>query len=464
MISISLEIFFSPLNVAIIGASRNRGKIGYIILENMILQKYKGNIYPINPYAEQILNTPVYAKLKDIPESVGLAIIALKAQHVPKIVQECGEKGVKGIIIVTGGFGETGTEIGTERENEITRISRKYGMQIIGPNCIGVFDPYTGINSFLVPRERTIGYPKKGNIALLSQSGAILVTLIEWCAYRGIGISKTCSYGNAIDVNESDLLGYLKQDTTTKVIGMYVEGVKEGRRFYKTLRDVTKVKPVIISKVGKTKAGAKASKSHTGALAGSVESFNAMFRQTGVITAKDLEELLDICQCFTTQPLPKGNNVGIITNSGGHGVLATDALENNDLSLAEFSSKTIEQLHSLPQHCTPLNPVDLAADADTERYEWVTKLIISDPQVDSVLVILIPSGPNIEFQTIKTLVAVMKSSNKPIIACLGSTFKQFEKYKRILEDGKIPVHTLPERAIRTLGALVEYKRWNQHFQ
>ncbi|WP_287589266.1 acetate--CoA ligase family protein [Candidatus Borrarchaeum sp.] len=450
--------------MAIIGASRNRGKIGYIILENMILQKYKGSIYPVNPFAEMILNNPVYSKIKDIPESVDLAIIALTAQQVPKIVQECGEKGIKGIIIVTGGFGETGNEIGTERENEITKIAHKYGMQIIGPNCIGIFDPYSGINSFLVPRERTIGYPTKGNIALLSQSGAILVTLLEWCAYRGIGISKTCSYGNAVDVNESDLLGYLKQDTTTKVIGMYVEGVKEGRRFYKTLREVTKAKPVIISKVGKTEAGAKASKSHTGSLAGSVESFKAMFKQTGVITAKDLEELLDICYCFATQPLPKGNNVGIITNSGGHGVLAADALENNDLRLAEFSSKTLEQLHSLPQHCTPSNPVDLAADADTERYEWVTKLILSDPQVDSVLVVTIPSGPNIEFQTIKTLVAVMKSSKKPIISCLGSTFKQFEKYKRFLEWNKIPVHTLPERAIRTLGALVEYKRWYQHVQ
>ncbi len=430
----------------------------------MILQKYKGNIYPINPYAEIILNNPVYSNIKDIPESVDLAIIALTAQHVSKVVEECGEKGVKGIIIVTGGFGETGTEMGIERENEINRISSKYGMQIIGPNCIGVFDPYTGLNTFLVPHERTIGYPKKGNIALLSQSGAILVTLVEWCAYRGIGISKTCSYGNAINVNESDLLGYLKQDKNTRVIGMYIEGVKEGRRFYKTLKDVTKVKPVIISKVGKTETGAKASKSHTGSLAGSLKSFKAMFKQTGVITANDLEELLDICYCFATQPLPKGNKVGIITNSGGHGVLAADALEVNDLSLAKFSKKTLEQLHGLPQHCTPLNPVDLAADADTERYEWITKLVLSAPEVDSVLVVVIPSGPNIEFQTIKTLVSVIKNSEKPVISCLGSTFKQFEKYKRLLEWNKIPVHTLPERAIKTIGALVEYQRWNQKVQ
>jgi acyl-CoA synthetase (NDP forming) len=427
----------------------------------MILQKYKGNVYPINLYAEKILNKAVYSNIKDIPESLDLAIIALTAQTVPKIVEECGKKGVKGIIIVTGGFGETGTEMGTERENEINEISRKYGMQIIGPNCIGVFDPYSGINTFLVPRERTIGYPKKGNIALLSQSGAILVTLVEWCAYRGIGISKTCSYGNAIDVNESDLLRYLKQDENTRVIGMYIEGVRDGRRFYETLRDVNKVKPVIISKVGKSEAGAKASKSHTGSLAGSLRSFKAMFKQTGVTTANDLEELLDVCYCFATQPLPKGNSVGIITNSGGHGVLAADALETNELSLAKFSNKTLEELHSLPQHCTPLNPVDLAADADTERYEWVTKLILSDPHVDSVLVVIIPSGPNIELQTIEALVTVVKNSKKPVISCLGSTFRQFEKYKRLLEWNNIPVHTLPERAIRTLGALVEYKRWRK---
>ncbi len=428
----------------------------------MILQKYQGKIYPINPYADKIINRIVYSNIKDIPGSVDLAIIALSAQSVPKVIQECGEKGVKGVIIVTGGFGETGSETGTELEYEINRIASRYGIRIIGPNCIGIFDPYNGINSFLVPRERTIGYPKKGNIALLSQSGAILVTLVEWCAYRGIGISKTCSYGNAINVNESDLLEYLKQDSHTKAIGMYIEGVREGRRFYKTLHSVTKLKPVVISKAGKTDDGAKATKSHTGALAGSNVSFNAMFKQTGVVTAKDLEELLDICNCFVTQPLPKGNNVGIVTNSGGHGVLAADALEYNNLRLAAFSNRTLDQLHKLPQYCTPSNPVDLAADADTERYEWVTKLILSDPQVDALLVIIIPSGPRIELQTIRKLVGVTKNTEKPIISCLGSTFKQFEKYKRILEGDKIPVHTLPERAVRTLGALVEYTRWLQH--
>ena len=429
----------------------------------MILQEFEGTLYPINPHAEKILNRQVYPNIRTVPEPVDLAIIALAAPIVPKIVQECGENGVKGIIIVTGGFGETGSETGTELEYEIRRIASQYGMRIIGPNCIGIFDPYTGVNSFLVPRERTIGYPKRGNVAILSQSGAILVTLIEWCAYRGIGISKTCSYGNAaINVNESHLLDYIKQDNRTKVIGMYVEGVRDGRQFFETLKNVTQVKPVVISKAGRTNAGAKATRSHTGSLAGSNESFNAMFRQTGVITAIDLEELLDICNCFVTQPLPRGNTVGIITNSGGHGVLAADALEQNNLRLAEFDSKTIDQLHTLPQHCTPSNPVDLAADADTERYEWVTKLILNDPQVDAALVIIIPSGPNIEFQTIKKLIGVIKNTDKPVISCLGSTFKQFERYKRILEGDGIPVHTLPERAVRTLGALVEYNQWIQY--
>jgi acetyltransferase len=184
-----------------------------------------------------------------------------------------------------------------------------------------------------------------------------------------------------------------------------------------------------------------------------------MFKQTGVITANDLEELLDICYCFSTQPLPKGKSVGIITNSGGHGVLAADALETNDLSLAKFSNEAFDKLRNLPRHCTPLNPVDLAADADTDRYEWVTKLVLNDPQVDSVLVVVIPSGPNIELQTVKTLTTVIKNSEKPVISCLGSTFKQFEKYKRLLEWNNIPVHTLPERAIRTLGALAEYNKW-----
>ncbi|MFX1520651.1 MAG: acetate--CoA ligase family protein [Promethearchaeota archaeon] len=459
---ILLDNFFSPKNVAIIGASRKKEKIGYIILENMILQKYEGTIYPINPHADRILNHQVYSNIKDVPEPIELAIISLRAPDVPKIVQKCGEKGVKGIIVVTGGFGETGSDTGLELENRINSIAHRYGMKVLGPNCIGIFDPYNHVNSFLVPRERTIGYPKKGNIAFLSQSGAILVTILEWCTYRGIGISKTCSYGNAINLNESDLLEYLKQDNHTKVIGMYIEGVRDGRRFYETLKDVNKEKPVVISKAGKTGAGAKATRSHTGSLAGANKSFTAMFKQTGVIRANDLEELIDLCNCFVSQPLPLGNKIGIVTNSGGHGVMAADALEQNKLSLAEFDSETLNQLYTLPPHCTPSNPVDLAADADTKRYEWVTRLVLNDTQVDAGLVIIIPSGPKIELKTVERLTKLITNSDKAVVTCLGSTFKQFEKYKRILEGNGIPVHTLPERAVRTLGALVEYGQWIRH--
>ncbi|MEM1713811.1 MAG: CoA-binding protein, partial [Desulfurococcaceae archaeon] len=387
--------FFQPESVAIIGATPKEGKVGRAILENFI-KKFKGRIYPVNPQYDEILGLKCYRNIKDLPESPDLAVIAIPAQHVPSALMELGEKGCKAAIIISGGFRETGTQEGAKLENELVEISKKYNIRVIGPNCIGVFDNWSGVDTFFTTKMRR---PPRGYVGFISQSGAFATALMDWMAYHEIGVSRAISYGNKIDVDDVDLLEFLGEDDKTRVILMYVEGLKEnrGKSFIETARKVTLKKPVIVYKAGKTSRGGRAASSHTAALAGDYSVYRAAFKQAGVIEAESFDEMMDVVRIFLDQPLMRGNRVYVVTDAGGVGVMLTDALTKNGFELPITPPDLKEQLKRiLPPHCIVENPIDLTGDTDDERYIRVLDLLAKRDDVDAIVVVALPQVPGLK--------------------------------------------------------------------
>ncbi len=447
-----LDYFFQPKSVAIIGASRNPKKIGHVMLRNLIEGKFRGKIYPINPKTDRMFDLPCYPSVLRVPGRIDLAAISVPAPIVPKILDECGRKHIPAVIIISGGFAEVGN---TELEQDCARIIRRYRMRALGPNCIGVFDPCSGVDTFFLPRYK-LERPKEGSVAFISQSGALGSVVLDWMAMKGYKISKFISYGNAIDVDEADLTEYLADDPKTRVICCYFEGLRQGRKFFNTLRRASRKKPVIILKGGTTQEGTHAVSSHTGSLAGSKQIHSAAFRQAGAIQAQSLEELFDFARVLTSQPIPRGDRVQIITDGGGFGVLTTDWVIENRLSLARMDRKILASLRkAFPPHVVLKNPLDLTGDADVERYRLAIDAAIQDSNVDMIALITLFQIPTLTADITDVVSAASERSSKPLVViAAGGRFT--EVLKKTLEDSGVPTFSYPERAAQALRALYEF--------
>lgn len=445
-----LEALFKPRSVAIIGASHKKGKIGHDVLSNLISYGYKGKIYPVHPKDKKINGFKVYPSVKDIKEDVDLAVFAIPASSVIESLKDCGEKSVKAAIIITAGFKESGPE-GKKLELQLSEIGKQFGIRILGPNCLGLICKESSLNASFAAVS-----PLPGDIAFFSQSGALCAAILDWAVKENIGFSKFISLGNKVDISETTLLKALGDDPDTNVILGYIEDVKDGQEFMRVAREVTVKKPVIICKAGGTKAGARAASSHTGSLAGSEDAFNAAFAQTGVIRAASIQDLFDYAVAFSYQKMPKGPSLAIITNAGGPGIIAVDAVERSQFAkAAQFSKETTDLLRrSLPHGAALNNPVDVIGDADEVRYKSAINAVLDDTNVDGLVVILTPQSNSRIKETAECLAAARH--DKPIFTSfIGG--KLVEKGLKVLQKNNIPNYHFPERAISSFNAMVKYK-------
>jgi len=449
----NLDAFFRPRTIAVIGASRNPWKLGYAILDNLQRSRFPGAIYPVNPVAREVLGLKAYASVLNAPRRIDLAVVVVSAPQVAPMLEECGQKGAKGALIITAGFRETGAD-GLRREQELMDIARRYRMRLVGPNSLGVLDTFHNLNASFGE-----GLPRAYEIAVLSHSGAMASALLDWAALADIGFSKFVSLGNSADVNETDLLEHWAEDREAKVIIGYLEGIHEGRRFLDAARKVTARKPLVIMKVGGTSAGARAMASHTGALATSEAVVDAAFRQTGIVRAHTMQELFDFIPCFSYCPLPAGTRVAVVTNAGGPGVMAADALERQGLSLAELSARMRRKLRErLPDAATLNNPIDLRGDAPADSYLAALEALLAEPDVDAILALFTPQAVSEPERTARVLISVSKGAKKPILAVYMGGLA-VSRATDMLEKARVPVYSYPERAVHALHALTTYARY-----
>ncbi len=452
----SLSYFFNPRSVAVIGASRDSHKLGHGVVRNLYNYHYRGKVYPVNPKAREILGYTCYPNIAAVPKPVDLAIVIVPANHVTSTVADCGKAGVSAAIVVSGGFSEIGP-VGAQREKELKETAAQYNVRLLGPNCIGTIDTHTPVNTTFV-----VGMPRSGDIAFVSQSGAVVAAVIDWALGSGVGFSRMVSMGNGADVNEIELLAEMAADPQSRVITGYLEGVADGRAFMEVASAAARDKPVVMLKVGRGEGGAQAVASHTGALAGSAEAYDAAFRKAGVLRANSLEELLDWARALAWQPLPQGNRVAVLTNAGGPGILAIDALEAAGLELAPLTETTRDYLVSrCPPHANVRNPVDILAGSGPGTYARALDALLADETVDAVVVIQAPQDwfyPTSLAEVIGEVAASWAGRRKPVLACimgLASTADALD----ILHRRRIPNYAFPERVASTLGAMLARRRW-----
>ncbi|MDX1664599.1 MAG: CoA-binding protein, partial [Candidatus Promineifilaceae bacterium] len=389
-----LDAIFHPSSVAVIGATERPGSVGRTIMWNLMSNSFGGVIYPVNPGRSSVLGIKAYPSISDVPEQVDLAIIVTPAPTVPGIVEECVEKGVRGAIIISAGFKERGPE-GVALEREILEKARKGHMRIIGPNCLGVMSPLTGLNATFAN-----AMARPGTVGFISQSGALCTAVLDWSFHENVGFSAFVSIGSMLDVDWGDLIYYLGNDSRTQSIVIYMETIGDARNFMSAAREVALTKPIIVIKPGRTEAAAKAAASHTGSLTGSDEVLEAAFRRSGVLRVSRIDDLFNIAEVLSKQPRPQGRRLTIITNAGGPGVLATDALISNGGELTELSSESMQALNDfLPEHWSHNNPVDILGDADSERYIKTVEILADDANADGLLIILTPQAMTDPTQT-----------------------------------------------------------------
>lgn len=442
--------FFDPRGVAIIGASANPTKLGFGIARNLVQSGYPGEVYFVNPGGGRLLERPVMTSISDLPDTVDLAVILIPAPAVPSALRELGERGVRAAIIASGGFRETG-EAGAALEDECLRVARDYGMRLIGPNCIGTIDTHRPLDTTFLPPPG----PTAGDIAFISHSGAICAAVIDWARGQGFGLSRLVSLGNQIDVRETDMLATVAADPHTRVITLYLEGVGDGRRFVRAARQVSRVKPIVALKVGRFAAGQQAVASHTGALAGQESAFNAAFRRAGVIRAETSEELFDWARALAWCPLPAGRKVAILTNAGGPGVTAADALEALGLRLADLSAKTQAALGALlPREASVRNPVDMLASATAQQYAESLRILLDDPGVDSVMVIIPPPPMESAGGVARATIPIIYASPKPVVVALMGE-RMIQEAVEYFRAARVPDYRFPERAAAALAVLAD---------
>ena len=448
------EGFFNPKSIAVVGASRRKGKVGYEILTSIIDGGYEGKIFPVNPRAETVKELKCYPDLESIGEVPDLVIIVVPAEVVPAVMQQCAEVKAEAVIIITAGFKEVGEE-GREREQQVIRAAKQAGVRVIGPNCLGVIVPANRLNASFggdIPAAGAIGY--------LSQSGALLAAILDMANANGIGFSKLVSIGNKADVNELDVIKALASDPDTKVIVGYLESITDGNVFVRQAERISHDKPILLMKAGGTSAGAKAASSHTGSLAGSETAYECVFERAGIIRCDSMESQFDFARAFANQPLPAGPGVAVVTNAGGAGIMAADAIEQSGLTFAKLTDETVNKLATrLPPAANLHNPVDVLGDALADRYEFALNVVLADPNVDMVLVLLTPQAMTEPAATAEVVVrAVRQKPGKPILACFLGAGK-VERAVEILRAGKIPHYDSPERAVATAKAMADYVRW-----
>ncbi len=449
-----LSKILQPKAIAVIGASRKEGSLGKMFLEAVVRMRFTGTIYPINPKADFIDGIKVYPSLDALPETPDMAIILLAYQYVLPALEELAQKGIKDIIVISAGFKEVGGE-GIEREEALNELVAKYNLNVLGPNCMGVFntDPKFSFNGTFSPT-----LPAPGHVAYVSQSGALGVAVLELNAHTDLGFSVFVSTGNKADLSDTDVLEFLKEDTNTRVVTMYMESVDKPESFRKVSRELTAAKPVLAVKAGRTASGHKAASSHTGALANPEHIMDGFLKQCGIIRKDSLEELFDAARALSLQPLPAGKRVAVITNAGGPGILSTDAIERAGLELARFSDETIERLTAaLPAEAAKGNPVDMIASANEETYSAVTEIILQDRGVDAILLIIVKPPVNCTPRDIaEKLEPVMRSAAKTVIPVLMADRDEhagMDVFQRL----SLPVYSYPESAVAALATMWQYK-------
>jgi acetate---CoA ligase (ADP-forming) len=445
-----LTKFFAPKSVAVVGASRQPEKVGYTVVHNLVHGGFAGKIYPVNPQAGDILGMTSYKSLLDIPGSVDLAVIVIPAKFVLQTIKECAAKKVPAVIIITAGFKEAGKD-GAQLEKQMLQLAQENGIRIVGPNCLGLINTHAHLNASF-----SAGMPNEGNLAVISQSGAFGTAILDWAYGAEVGFSKFVSFGNKSDVDEAAIIDSLEKDDLTDVILAYLESVKDGARFMKAAGRVSRVKPIVIMKVGTTAAGAKAASSHTGALAGSETALDSAFRKSGVFRTQTCEEFFDYAIAFGSRRTVQGRNVVIVTNAGGPGVISTDAIERSRLKMAELSPATVEGLKKvLPAAANCNNPVDVLGDAQPDRYEAALKLVGADPNVHAAIVLITPQSVTDVPATAKVIAQAAASMNKPVLACLMGG-KNMVEGTRLLMKSSVPTYPFPERAVAALNAMYTY--------
>lgn len=447
----SIDVLFNPDSIAVIGASTTRGKLGNDVMRNLIDSGYQGRIYPINPKAGEILGLKAFRSVKDIPADVDVAVIVIPAKFVLKTVEECGEKGVKALVIITAGFKEIGHE-GQEAEKKLVELAEKYEMVIQGPNCLGITNTTVPYNASF-----SAGTPGKGTIAFASQSGALMTGILDWSLMEKIGFSKFVSLGNKAHLDEADFIEAFGRDPNSTFLLLYLESVADGKKFMEVCKKVAPNKPIFIVKSGVSEAGARAASSHTGSLAGSDIAYDIAFKQSGVRRANDMASLFDVASVYDDMNLPSGNRVAIITNAGGPGILTTDACELGGLEIAQFTSETKDFLKAnLPPAASVNNPIDALGTAQPKDYDLCIEASLKDDNVDSVLVLLTPQAMTKVTETATVIVdAHKKHPDKPLVAVfMGGNSMVYPRI--VLTTGGIPVFDFPERAVHALSELYKY--------
>jgi acetyltransferase len=462
MMSADLSAFFRPHGVAVIGASRDPLKLGHAVVRNLIDCHYGGGIYPVNPRAESVLEHQGYISVKDVPDPVDLAIVIVPAQHVEAALIDCGERGIQCVTVASGGFREIGPE-GQVREDALKRVAAQYGIAVIGPNCIGTIDGHTPLNATFIGGL----LPRAGDIAFLSQSGAMAAGVIDWARGSGVGFSRVVSLGNQAVTTESEVLGMIGNDGITKVIAGYMEGVSNGRDFLNTALRVTPQLPVVILKAGRGKHAAQAIASHTGALAGDQAAYEAAFRRAGVLQAHTMEELFDWALALAWQPLPQGKRVAILTNAGGAGIVAVDAMEEAGLQLATITPQTKEYLRQrVFASASVENPVDILAGSGPATYALCLDALLNDEAVDAVVVIQAPQdwfAPVSLAEVIGEVSASSAGRRKPVLSVLMGLASTSEA-TQVLHRRRIPNFAFPERIASTLAAMSRRREWLDQYK
>ncbi len=450
-----LEAIFAPQSVAVVGASPDPTKLGHRVLKNVVENGYEGRVIPIHPTAPSVLGLKAYPSVAAVEGDVELAVIVVPPQFVLGVVEECGQKGVQGLVVITAGFKEVGGP-GKELERQLLELVRQYNMRMVGPNCLGIIDTISKLNASFAALM-----PEPGQIAFMSQSGAICTAILDWSKAEGIGFSRFVSLGNKADVDEVALLDAWGDDPENRVILAYLEGINNGPGFIETARRVTKKTPVIAIKSGTTDAGTQAISSHTGSLAGSEKAYEAAFSQSGIIRARSMEELFDFALVFAYQPLIQGRRIAIVTNAGGPGIITTDAIERSGLHMARFEQDTIAELQAkLPPTANVFNPIDVIGDARADRYEIGIRAALADPNVDAVMVLFTPQAGSEAIETVEAMARLSQGQPKPIVASfMGAA--SIGPALELLNHYRIPNYPFPERGVAALRAMATQREWSE---
>ncbi len=468
----TFHAFFNPRSVAIVGATKKADKAGHIIFKNFVQNKargfFKGELYAVNPYEDSVLGIKSCSTVTKIPGDLELVVIVVPADVVPQTMKDATAKKVKAAVIISAGFGEVGNH---ELENEVATIAKEAGIRVLGPNCLGVYDSRTGVDMLFLPETKVLTTgdevvatprPLPGNIAIVTQSGAFGAAALDYLAGLHTGVSKFVSFGNKIDVDEAEMLRYLYHDDETNVILLYVEDIKAGRKFLEAAQEITRKKPVVALKSGRTEAGARAAASHTGAIAGSDLIYDAAFEQSGIIRAQDMDEFFHAGKALSMQIPAKGRNVGVITDAGGPGIMAVDEAVRKGLTIKRFSEETIGKFEKLkeegklPKFATNFNPVDVTGSGTSKMFELATEVLFQDPEIDGIIMLGLHHTPALNEDYIDMVARVAGRYEKPMVACdIGETEMALSMRLRFDRLG-IPAYSSPEDTARAMSALARY--------